>query len=179
MRIGVVVALLLAVGGTVALGPRIDESRQRRAAAERREAEQRHARAARELRAEQRPRFGRAAPAERPAARVAALRRLSDAIAADARERVRRGDLTGTIRGVECEPFPRTVGGVDPAHQPSRRRGRYACIAVTAQFEGGAIGHPFRAMIDFTSGRYAFCKVSGRPDPTPDPDVTTPRVCGG
>jgi hypothetical protein len=185
VRIGVVVALVLAVGGTVALVPAIDESRRQRAAAERRDREERHERSVRELQAEQRPRFGRAAapagsaPRIRLAARAAAIDELSASIVADARRRVQRGDLDGTIRRAECEPFPRSVGAVDPARQLSRRRGRYACIAVTSEFEGGAIGHPYRAMIDFESGRYAFCKISGRPDPTPDPEVTTPRACGG
>jgi hypothetical protein len=166
VRIGVAIACVLAVAGTVVLVPAIDDARQQRAAAERREAELARARHERELLAEQRPRFGRIS------SRAAALDELSGAITADARRRVRAGALNGPIRRVECEPFPR---GVDP----SRSGGRYSCLAVTSQFEGGAIGHPYRAMIDFETGRYAFCKISGRPDPTPDPRVTTPRVCGG
>jgi hypothetical protein len=170
VRIGVVVVFLVAVAGTVALVPAIDDARQQRAAAEQRRREELHDRRVRELQAEQRPRFGRAGAT----ARVAALDELAAAIAADARGRVRAGALAGPIRRVECEPFPGSA-----ARQPPHRRGRYACIAVTAEFEGGAIGHPYRAMIDFETGRYAFCKISGRPDPTPDPEVTTPRVCGG
>jgi hypothetical protein len=186
MRIGVVVAFVLAAAGTAVLVPAIDDARDQRAAADRREREAMHDRRIRELRAEQRPRFGRAAAppraaarAERLAARAAALETLSAAIAADARRRVRAGTLNGTIQGIDCEPFPRTVDGTDPARQLGQRRGRYACLAVTSEFEGGAIGHPYRTMIDFETGRYAFCKIAGRTDPTPDPEVTTPRVCGG
>jgi len=172
VRIGIVVAFLLAVAGTLALVSALDEVRDRRAAVERRQRDSLHDRRIRELQAEQRPRFGRS----RAPAHAAALGDLAGAIAADARRRVRAGALSGPIRRVECEPFPRSL---DPALQLARRRGRYACLAVTAEFEGGALGHPYRAKIDFETGRYAFCKIAGRPDPTPDPKVTTPRACGG
>ena len=166
MRVGVLVALALAVGGTVALLPSISDSRRERAASEQRQREALHDRRTRELRSEQRPRYGRSDAA----APAAALRDVSAAIEADARRRVRAGTLAGPIRRVECEPFPR---GADP------RDGRYSCLAVTAEFEGGALGHPYRALLHFETGRYAFCKVTGRPDPTPDPEVTTPKACGG
>jgi hypothetical protein len=54
-----------------------------------------------------------------------------------------------------------------------------AGIALLVATGGGVLGHPYRALVDFDTGRYAFCKISGRPDPTPDPAVTTPRACGG
>ena len=63
--------------------------------------------------------------------------------------------------------------------------GSYACLAVTADIDrsaastGGALGDPYRAGLDFTTGRFALCKVAGRPDPIPDPEVTTPGVCAG
>jgi hypothetical protein len=168
----VVVAFVLALAGTAALVPALDETRDRRAAAEQRSQDALHERRVAALRAEQRPRRGRVATASRPAA----VRELAATIAADARGRVRAGTLKGTIRRVECEPFPRSL---DPARQLARRRVRLACLAVTAEFDQGALGHPYRALIDFATGRYAYCKVSGRPDPTPDPEVTTPRACGG
>ena len=108
--------------------------------------------------------------------RAAAVDELAAAIVTDARRRVRDGALEGPIRRVECEPFPRSL---NPERMLARRRVRLACLAVTADFERGALGYPYRALVDFKTGRYAFCKVSGRPDPTPDPDVTTPRACGG
>ena len=166
VRVGVLIALALAVAGTVALIPAISDSRRERAASDERRREALQDRRIRALRAEQRPRYGRSDAA----APVAALDDLAGAIEADVRRRVRLGALDGPIRRVECEPFPR---GADPAG------GRFACLAVTAEFEGGALGHPYRAMIDFGTGRYAFCKISGRPDPIRDAKVTTPRVCGG
>jgi hypothetical protein len=166
VRVGVLVALALAAGGTAVLVPAISDSRRERAAAEQRQRAALHDSRTRELRAEQRPRYGRSDAA----APAAALRDMATAIEADARRRVRAGTLRGPIRRVECEPFPR---GADP------RDGRYSCLAVTAEFEGGALGHPYRALLHLETGRYAFCKVTGRPDPTPDPDVTTPKVCGG
>jgi hypothetical protein len=168
----VVVALALAVGGTVALVPALDKARDERAASEQRTREVLYDRRTSALKAEQRPRFGRVGARSR----TAAVDELGVAIAADARRRVRAGALEGPIRRVECEPFPRSL---DPERLLARRRVRLACLAVTADFERGSLGHPYRALVDFKTGRYAFCKVSGRPDPTPDPDVTTPRACGG
>ena len=95
-----------------------------------------------------------------------------------------------------CEPFPRTVSGVGADQHPSRRYGSYSCLAVTteitpndageqesySQSEAGLIGHPYRMRIDFDSGRYAFCKISGRAGEGSigaQPVVTVPRVCGG
>jgi len=193
LRVGVAVALVLAVGGTVALVPEIDEAREERSADEQRRREELRERRIGELRAEQRPHAGRtrsvarpgAAPQARLAARGAAMDDLSAAIAADARGRVRDGSLSGQIRRVDCRPFPRSVGGADPARRLTTPRGRYSCIAVTAEFAqtegsvGGFLGHPYRAMIDFERGNYAFCKVAGRTDPTHNREVTTPRVCGG
>lgn len=105
---------------------------------------------------------------------------VSDAILADARARVRTGVLKGPILRVACERFPKTVGPV-----PRERDRRYTCVAVTAEIarskggEAGAIGHPYRARIDFSTGRFAFCKISARLDPVKNPEVTTPKACGG
>ena len=180
-------------GGTAVLVPAISETAQERDAAEQRRRVELREQRIRELRAEQRPRAGRTASTARPgagprvrlAARAAAMDDLSAAIVADARARARAGAISGPILRAECEPFPRSVGGTDPARQLSKRRGRYACVAVTAEFErtdesvGGALGHPYRAMIDFETGRYAVCKIAGRTDPTHNRQVTTPRACGG
>ncbi len=67
----------------------------------------------------------------------------------------------------------------------SRRRGRYSCVAVTAEFgtgelgATGVIGHQYRTEVDFHSGRYAFCKVAGQAGPSREQLATTPGVCGG
>ena len=193
LRIATGIALLAVIAGGVLLVPAAQEAQQERDARERRERAEKREREIRALQVEQRPRFRRSAsgaapgagPTARLEARAALLDEVSVSILDDARARVRRGALDGPIQRVDCEPFPRSVTRVGAEDDLSRRRGRYYCVAVTAEFKGtaesvgGALGHPYRAKVDFTTGRYAFCKVSGRPDPTPDPRVTTPRVCGG
>jgi hypothetical protein len=192
-RLGLLGALAIAIAGTAALLPGILESKEEQAASERRERAELRAELVRRLEIEQRPRFRRSAevapadtvPGERLAARAALIDELAAEILADARERARRGRLDGPIRRVECEPFPRSVDGVGAHEVLSRRSGRYACVAVTADFgtgEAGAtgiIGHQYRTKVDFETGRYAFCKVSGQAGPSREQLVTTPRVCGG
>jgi hypothetical protein len=181
VRIGVLAALLFTIAGAAVLIPSISASRGERAAAERRVASARHAAAIRFLAAEQRPRYGRS----RASAHPAMLTDLTTSILDDARRRVAAHALGGPIRRVWCEPFPRTVGGTPPELDPSAHDGRYSCVAVVADIdrsaggESGLIGHPYRALLHFDSGRYAFCKISGRPDPIPDPAIVTPRACGG
>jgi len=193
LRIATGIAVLATVALALWLVPAARESQRKRDAAERRERAERQERLIRQLQAKQRPRFGRSAsrapagasPRAALAARAALMDDLSVAMLADARGRVRRGTLDGPILRVDCEPFPRSVKRAGADEDLSRRRGRYYCVAVTAEFKrtgesiGGALGHPYRAKVDFVSGRYAYCQVSGRPDPTPDPRVTTPRACGG
>jgi hypothetical protein len=186
-------AVILLVAAAAALVPVIVESKEDRAAADRRDRAERRAELIRRLETEQRPRLRRsasvappgAAPNEQLEARSTLMDELNAAILSDARARVRRGDLDGPIRRVECEPFPRSVDAVGAHEQLGRPTGRYACVAVTAEFgtgEAGAtgvIGHQYRTMVDFESGRYAFCKVSGQAGPSREQLVTTPRVCGG
>jgi hypothetical protein len=187
VRIAAAVVLLVLVAAAIALAPRISDSKQERADRQSREAAAQRAERTRALAAEQRPRFRRSdavAPAgaaadERLAARATLMTEVESTVSADARARVRAGTLDGTARRVECERFPRTVGGT-PAHRDLRaRRGRYACVAVTSDFEGGVIGHPYRVLVDFETGRYAYCKISGVAGPERDPLVTTPKACGG
>lgn len=192
-RIAGGVALIAAVALAVALAPGIVETKREAAESERRERAAVEAQRIQQLRAEQRPRFGRAdsvapaaaGPEQRLAARAEAMDELGAAILADARRRVRAGATEGPILRAQCEPFPRTVDGVGAERDLSRRRGRYSCVAVTAEIPGGeasvggVIGHQYRVLIDFETGRYAHCKVSGRPEPIPDPRITTPRACGG
>ncbi len=192
-RLSALGALVLLVAAAAALVPVILESKEDQAEADRRERAERRAELIRRLETEQRPRQRRstsvtppgAAPAEQLAARSTLVKEMNAEILADARARVRRGDLDGPIRRVECEPFPRRVDGVGAHEQLGRRTGRYACVAVTAEFgtgevgATGVIGHQYRTMVDFETGRYAFCKVSGQAGPSREQLVTTPRVCGG
>jgi hypothetical protein len=185
VRIAVGVALLAAIAAAVVLTPEIREAGQERVAAQQRERLERRARLARELREEQRPRFGRSERAASLPARARTMDELRAAIGADARLRVRNGELDGPIRRVQCEPFPRTVDGGGADRDLSRRRGRFACVAVTSQFGateesvGGVIGHQYRVLVDFGTGRYAYCKVSGQSGPSREQLATTPKACGG
>ena len=191
IALGVVLLGLIALG--IALVPGALESKEEREQAERRERAERRAALIRRLEAEQRPRFRRSASvapagagaAGRLEARALLMDELFATVLADARRRVRAGNLEGPIDRIECEPFPRTVEGVGADEDLSRPRGRFSCLAVTAEFErgeaslGGLIGHRYRVLVDFETGRYAFCKISGQAGPTRDPLVTTPRACGG
>ncbi|MGH2948893.1 MAG: hypothetical protein ACRDPC_22010 [Solirubrobacteraceae bacterium] len=193
LRIAIVATAVAGLAAAAAAMPAILESKDERAALERKERAALTAERIKELQAEQRPHFGRseatapaaAGPRERLAARARMLDELSASILADARKRFRAGKLDGPILRAECAAFPRTVDGKGAESDLSRRRGGYYCVAVTAEFErsdasvGGELGHPFRARIDFKSGRYAYCKISGRADLPRDPAVTTPRACGG
>lgn len=190
-RVAAALALLAAVGGVLALAPGIRESKRERAEESARLRGERTAERIRVLTAEQRPRVGRslavaaagAGTADVLRARRRMLREVSGAIERDAAARVPR-----PILRVECEPFPRSLEDRGAHADPSRRRGRYACLAVTAEVPptelnpAGAIGYPYRVLADFRSGRYAYCKVSGRPGEgslSARPLVTVPQACGG
>jgi hypothetical protein len=187
----VALALLPVVGIALALllAPGIDKSKDERAQAERERLAQLRAERIERLKAEQRPRFRRGAPAGEDLARRTALAAaIPAAIQEDARRRVAAGALDGPIRSVQCEPYPRSATG-DPAHRdPSLSTGRYSCLAVTQTVAAGerneaaTIGHPYRAKVNFDTGRYAFCKVSGRPGEGSlgqQEFVPVPAVCGG
>jgi hypothetical protein len=188
-KVGIALAFVALIAMALVIGPDIRQSKAERERAE--QQERQRARAAREarIRREQRPRFvdGPAATAG-----VAARRRLLDAasgsVLADARRRVAAGRLRGPIRRIDCEPFPRNVAGIGAEDSTAQRFGRYACLAVTAEFtetestSGGLLGHPYRMRIDFDTGRYAFCKIAGRPAEGQLKrrlGVTVPPVCGG
>jgi hypothetical protein len=196
-RVAVALLPVLAVALAVTLAPGIEDAKQGRAEAERERIERKRAERDAGLRAEQRPRFAAvpAAPGS-VAGRERLVAAAAVSIEGDARRRVAENGLSGPIRRVECEPFPRTESRVGADQDPSTRYGSYACLAVTAEFgastggeadayaesEAGAVGHPYRLRIDFDSGRYAFCKVSGRAGEGAigaQPTVTVPKVCGG
>jgi hypothetical protein len=192
-----VVAGLLLVAVAVALVvsiPAITESKDERAAAEATAERERRAQLAAELQAELRLREGRG-PAARgltgaPAveARQALAAKLIADVKADALSRVQAGEFTQSVERVECERFPRRPRSEDPALDLSSRTGRYACLAITAQTpdvetsQTSHIGYPYRALVHFPSGRFAYCKISGRPGEgslTREFPVRIPPACGG
>jgi hypothetical protein len=176
-RIAIALTLVATIVASALVVPALQREQRARDAADRHARAVHHRETIEALKREQRPRYGRSTQAARPAM----LRDLEHAILTDAR---RRG-LQGPILRVGCEPFPKTVGEPPPERNRKVTRGSYACLAVTTEIDrsaatsGGEIGHPYRAGLDFTTGRFALCKVAGRTDPIPNPEVTTPRVCAG
>jgi hypothetical protein len=174
-RVAVGVALLATIAFAVAVVPAQRREAQARDAADLRAREARHRQTIQALIREQRPHYGTSAETGRPAM----LHDLEAAIAGDA-----RGRGTPVLRAA-CEPFPKTVGELPPERDPRVPRGSYSCLAVTSEIDrsaataGGALGEPYRASLDFATGRFALCKVAGRPDPIADPEVTTPAACAG
>jgi hypothetical protein len=52
----------------------------------------------------------------------------------------------------------------------------------TAVNNAATIGYPYSALVDFPAGRFAFCRVAGRPGEMligRDIHVAVPRACGG
>jgi hypothetical protein len=189
-KVAVAAAPVVAVALVVAFGPGIERSKQEHVARQSQARAATLAARAERLRAEQRPRRGAAMPAGADVdARGRLLGEVEAAIGADARARVAGGALAGPILRVECDPFPRTLGGTAPHDDTGVRAGRYACLAVITDLDAGrsrpagSNGHPYRARIDFRTGGYAFCKIAGSPGKTivaaGDPLVPIPRACGG
>jgi hypothetical protein len=174
--------------------PAITESKEERAAAERRADQEREAALVARLRAEQRLVEGRGAATrglegtEAISARRALANDLRGAVHEDALRRVQTGEFNRSIERVECERFPRGARGEDPATDLASPVGRYSCLAVTADVpeletsNPSSIGYPYRARVNFPTGKYTFCKISGRPGEgslTRDSPVQVPVACGG
>jgi type II secretory pathway pseudopilin PulG len=191
-RAGKLVVVALGIGVValaVALSPVIERSKDERAREEAALAARQERQLIAQIRREQRPRFARGTPGGTD---VAARERLVGSAAAsiktDANTRAAAGEFHGPILRVQCHPYPPS-GSTVPADQvPSEATGRYSCLAVTSDIpatagnRAGVIGHPYRAKIDFRNGRYAFCKIRGRPGELAvrsDPRIQVPRVCGG
>jgi hypothetical protein len=102
--------------------------------------------------------------------------------------RVRAGELAQSVQRVECERFPRGARGENPAADLSQATGRYSCLAITADApptetnESSSIGYPYRALVRFETGRFTYCKITGRPGEgaiQATRPVRVPRACGG
>ena len=188
-RIAVAGLALAAVVAAILLAPVIQRSSENHARAEAERSARIQSQLLEEARREQRPRFGRGRAAGKDVqARHALVASAIASIRADASTRSAAGEFNGPILRVQCGPYPPSTGGVTADRVPSRPTGRYACIAVTSEIPAtsgnrpGFVGHPYRARIDFGSGRYAFCKIRGRPGELAvraRQPVPVPRVCGG
>lgn len=166
------VALVVAAVA-VLVAPAIDESKDRSAAQSQRELEARAAARRARIAAMQQPRFGRA-PAM--ASRAEVMDRVEVAIGADARERFSPKAARAT-----CASAP----GVDPG----ARKVAYNCLSATTEIAGagsqegarGRLGYPYRAVVDFSASRYAFCRTNPVPSEKalgdPRKAIGLPRAC--
>jgi type II secretory pathway pseudopilin PulG len=186
---GALAAVILGVAAALAV-PAIQRSKDDAARREARGQAAFIAARRRALVADQAAQSARAAPAPTRPARVALLKRVEASVAADARARVREGRLKGAIKRASCSATAdSSPGGVTPEQDLRRTRGSYDCTAVVDDIAGsasngaGAVGYPFRAVVDFTSGRYAWCKTNPPPGErvVPDPRlvVELPAACRG
>ncbi|MDQ4048392.1 MAG: hypothetical protein M3131_03290, partial [Actinomycetota bacterium] len=87
----------------------------------------------------------------------------------------------------DCAPASGARGR--PERDLRLRRGAYDCLAVTRDIpatrtnSAGRLGHPFRALVDFSRFSFAYCKTNppagerAVSDPRATPQL--PRACGG
>src|SRR5215211_7574066 len=133
-------------------------------------------------------------PAVDTGKREDAHRRAREAAAAKARrnaivrrdQRARTGSdpelAPASTPSTTCDPF---LGGPRAEDDPSRRRAAYDCTALIREIVGqgdpGRLGYPFRAIVDFERGSWAFCKVNPIPSerslPDPRTIVPLPAAC--
>ena len=144
---GVLVLAATAVGLVVLLNAESGRDAADRRAA--RAAVERHAAFLADVDRRQAPRHGRAAA---DAASVRTRRALLDAAEADI-------SAGADDRDVDCEPFPKTLDTTPPADDVARAAAAFDCIAVESRFDTGAIGTPFRLVVHFDTGRYAWCEI--------------------
>ena len=192
-KIAGAVVVLIALGAVVTAAvvePNVSESKRERAAAQRAEAERVKEERLARLRAEVRPRTGRAPELANGDIRErrALVGALERAVLADARERHEAGEIRIPVRSAACEEFPRRAEGPPPEDRLREPTGRYECLGITSRIpredidSDGLIGYPFRGRADFRTGDYAWCKISGRPGEASlkgQPEVKVPAVCGG
>ena len=122
-------------------------------------------------------------------ARTALFAAVEASVLADARARRRRGELRGPpYRTSACFAYPKSLDRRPPARDLAVRVARLECLAVTSvvakdeRTTGSLIGQPYRARVDFATGRYAWCKIVQRPGELAvgrPPPVRVPPQCGG
>lgn len=176
-------ALVLGVALAVMI-PRINDGKATRAAQER--AQQAKAAAANRARIIelQQPRSGSAAqllpPAGASATEVRAARedflhRVESAITADAQARAAKGEMSRVQGPTTCAPASGAREGVFDCYTVVRRVPKVETNAA------GSIGYPFRAVLDYETFRYAFCRVEQFPGemlvPDPNTVVQLPAAC--
>ena len=188
------VAFLTGIGALVVgialvvMIPRINDSKAERARAD--AAEQARLRAANRERVIklQQPRTGRfaslkpasdASPAEVATARAQLVTSVQSAITADAQKRAATGEISKVQGPTTCSP---AAGSPD-----SGPIGVFDCYTVVRKVPkvktnvAGSIGYPFRAVLDYKTFTYAFCRTEQFPGeqliPDPRTVVQLPAAC--
>ena len=171
VAIGAGVLAVVAVVVALTVVPAIDDAKDDRSAAEQRALDRRAAERRRATTEEQSPRTGSAS-----GSRAEVMAAIEKRIAADARARLSRN-----VSVTSCGPVP----GADVTKEIVA----FDCLAQTRAIVGGGdepgpmgtLGYPYRAVVEFQSGSYAFCKVNPVPGETavPDPNsvVQLPDEC--
>ncbi|WP_028067004.1 hypothetical protein [Solirubrobacter soli] len=170
--------------------PRIDNGKTERARAS--AAEQARLRAANRERVIklQQPRTGRfaslkpasdASPAEVASARAQLVTSLQSAITADAQKRAATGEISKVQGPTTCTHAAGTP--------ESGSTGVFDCYTVVRKVPkvktnvAGSIGYPFRAVVDYKTFAYAFCRTEQFPGeqliPDPRTVVEIPAACRG
>jgi hypothetical protein len=175
LGLGALIVAILCAGAATAIVPAINHGKARRAERDRARAAAAQAAERRRIIREQQPRYGRA-PALRPS-RTALLARVERDISRDAAARVRSGELQGPIGATTCQPAT------------GARPGVFDCLAVVRAITpsgasgSGSIGYPFRAVVDYRTFSFVWCKTNPVPGELEVPDPRTvielPPACRG
>ncbi len=178
------VGAVVLAAALVVLVPRITESKSERAAKAAAQARAARIRNRDRVIHLQQPRHAVDAALKRsgdsgPAARAALLQSVEAAILADARARAAKGELRPVSGPTTCSPVPGTPVG--------RPLGTFDCFTVTRTIQStsknvaGAIGYPFRAVVDFANFSYTWCRTEQFPGemliPNPSTVVRLPPAC--
>jgi hypothetical protein len=190
------VGLLVLGGASLVIVPAIRDAKQRGDARDARALAASRARQRRAIERVQQPHhghvarprgFARAGERRQLRLRSGLLRTSEAAVMADARHRVATGAFRNQVRALECRPTP---AGPDPKAPGAEadlhaRAGAYDCIAVTRFIpngaDRGALGYPFRLVVDYARFAYVWCKSTPVPGeqviPDPKSVVLLPREC--
>jgi hypothetical protein len=186
--IGAISVVVIVVAAIIAV-PKINTSKKNESARETARQDAFLAERRKRFEHEQRAQDGAGTPATDAAGRKALIADLKNSVLADAQARVKAKELQGPIRDASCTASADSKIGGLPEDTPSKKQGVYDCVAVTdhiapsATNVAGSVGYPFRGLIHFDTGRYAWCKTNPPPGErvVPDPRlaVTLPKACTG
>ena len=122
-----------------------------------------------------------AGPAAEVAARAQLVAGVETAITADAQKRAAAGEISKVQGPTTCSP---TAGG--PTSGPLGVFDCYTVVRKVPKVEtnvAGSIGYPFRAVVDYKTFGYTFCRTEQIPGeqliPDPRTVVSLPAACQG